>query len=136
MNDVNTSDSNKRTAENNIRNLENKTKNLEQLKIFIVEPEKKLTRVKVRQSRYSNAHIEFSVSMTQFPVNLNNATTGHKLQGMSLDALIVPSFPNKKLNALFKNWKYVVLSRVRTLSELYLLENMTKKNHSNQRKIL
>ena len=41
VNDVNTSDSNKRTAENNIRNLENQTKKLEQLKIFIVEPEKK-----------------------------------------------------------------------------------------------
>ena len=77
--------------------------------------------MKVRPSRYSNAHIEFSVSMTPFPVNLNNATTGHKLQGMSLDALIVPSLLSKKLSALFKNWEYVALSRVITLSELYLL---------------
>ena len=45
---------------------------------------------------------------------------------MSLDALIVPSFPNKKLSALFKNWEYVVLSRVRTLSGLYLLEKNDK----------
>ena len=62
--------------------------------------------------------------MKQFQVNLNDATTGHKLQGMSLDALIVPSFPNKKLRALFKNWEYVVLLRVRTLSGLYLLNKI------------
>ena len=62
--------------------------------------------------------------MTQFPVNLNNATTGQKLQGMSLDALIIPAFPSKTLSALFKNWEYVVLSRVRTLSELYLLDKI------------
>ena len=67
VSDVNSSDRNKRTAENNIRNLKNQTKKLEQLKICIVEPEKKTTRVKVRPSRYSNAHIEFPVSMTQFP---------------------------------------------------------------------
>merc|ERR1711966_337852 len=64
----NTSDRNKRTAENNI-------KNLEQLQIFIVEPENKPTRVKVRPSRFTNAHVQFTISMTQFPVNLNSATT-------------------------------------------------------------
>ena len=78
--------------------------------------------MKVRPSRFTNAHVKFTISMTQFPVNLNNATTGHKLQGMSLDALIIPAFPSKTLSALFKNWEYVVLSRVRTLSELYLLD--------------
>ena len=60
--------------------------------------------------------------MTQFPINLNDATTGHKLQGMSKENIIIPAFPNKKLRAMFKNWEYVVLSRVRTLSGLYLLE--------------
>ena len=62
--------------------------------------------------------------MTQFLLNLNNATTGHKLQGMSIDNMIIPAFPNKKLRALFKNWEYVVLSRVRTLNGLYLLEKL------------
>ena len=56
-----------------------------------------------------------SVSFTQFAVNSNVATTGHKLQGMSKDALIVNSW-----NYGFANWIYVVLSRVRTLSGLYL----------------
>ena len=57
--------------------------------------------------------------MTQFPINLNDATTGHKLQGMSKDVVIITSWPR---GGLFKNWEYVVLSRVRTLDGLYLFE--------------
>ena len=53
--------------------------------------------------------------MTQLPVNCNIATTGHKLQGMSKDALIVNSWGYG-----FENWVYVVLSRVRTRSGLFL----------------
>jgi len=56
-----------------------------------------------------------NVRITQIPVNSNAATTGHKLQGMSKDVLIVNSW-----NYSFSNWVYVVLSRVRTLSGLYL----------------
>ena len=122
----NSSDRNKQTAENNIKNLELQAKKLEQLQFFIVEPESKPTRVKVRPSRFTNAHLKFTISMTQFPVNLNSATTGHKLQGMSLDALTIPAFPSKSLSAIFKNWEYVVLSRVRTLSELYLFEKINE----------
>ena len=56
-----------------------------------------------------------NVSVTQLPVNSNIATTGHKLQGMSKDTLIVNSW-----NYGHANWIYVVLSRVRTRSGLYL----------------
>ena len=66
--------------------------------------------------------IEFTCRMTQFPINLNDATTGHKLQGMSKDVIIITSWPKGGLSALFKNWEYVVLSRVRTLDGLYLFE--------------
>jgi hypothetical protein len=38
-------------------------------------------------------------------------------QGMSKDAVIVTSWPTE-----FKNWEYVVLSGVRTLSRLYLVK--------------
>ena len=52
-------------------------------------------------------------SWKQFGVK-NIATTGHQLQGMSKDQLIVSSW-----NYSSKNWiYYVVLSRVRTLSGL------------------
>ncbi|KAL7493251.1 hypothetical protein ACHAWT_002307 [Skeletonema menzelii] len=55
-------------------------------------------------------------TITQVPINMNDATTGHKLQGMSKDKLIVTNWTFKS------NWVYVVLSRVRTLSGLYLLK--------------
>jgi len=56
------------------------------------------------------------VGMTQLPINMNDATTGHKLQGMSKDKLIVASW------SFMPNWIYVVLSRVRTLDGLFLLK--------------
>ena len=55
-------------------------------------------------------------SWKQFGVK-NIATTAHQLQGMSKDQLIASS-----LNYSSKNWIYVVLSRVRTLSGLYLCQ--------------
>ena len=55
--------------------------------------------------------------MTQILANTYNASTGLKLQGMSKDVVIVTSWPTG-----FKNWGYVVLSRVRTLSGLYLVK--------------
>ena len=54
--------------------------------------------------------------MTQLPINMNDATTGHKLQGMSKDKLIVVSW------SFIPNWIYVVLSQVRTLKGLFLLK--------------
>ena len=59
--------------------------------------------------------------MTQLPVNLNDATTGHKLQGISKDAVIITSWPK---GGLFKNWEYTVLSRVRTLDGLFLFKEI------------
>jgi hypothetical protein len=51
--------------------------------------------------------------MKQIPANSNDATIGHKLQGMSKDAIIVLSWPTGGLVGMFKNWEYVVLSCVR-----------------------
>ena len=62
---------------------------------------------------------ELKCNMYQLPINLNDATTGHKLQGMSKDVVIISSWPK---GGLFKNWEYVVLSRVRTVTGLYLFE--------------
>jgi hypothetical protein len=60
--------------------------------------------------------------MKQIPENSNDATTGHKLQGMSKDAIIVSSWPTGGLAAMSKNWEYVILSCVQTLSGLYLVK--------------
>jgi hypothetical protein len=69
--------------------------------------------------------------MKQIPANSNDATTGHKLQGISKDAIIVSSLPNGRFAAMFKNWEYVVLSCVQSLSGLYLVKSIDIKSHSN-----
>ena len=50
----------------------------------------------------------------QIPLVSNNACTGHKLQGSSVDNLYIPSWSYQT------NWPYVLISRVRTLNGLYL----------------
>ncbi len=60
--------------------------------------------------------------MIQIPANVNDAITGHKLQGMSKDVIVVSSLLTGGLATMFKNWEYVVLSRVCKLSWLYLVE--------------
>ena len=55
------------------------------------------------------------VKVTHIPINSNISTTGHKLQGRSLDHLIVNSWAYK-----CPHWVYVVLPRVITLKSLIL----------------
>ena len=90
--------------------------------IFKLEPEQFTPEVTVKHYHASSKKIVFRCKMMQIPANSNDATTGHKLQGMSKDAMIVSSWPTGSLAAMFKNWEYVVLSRVRTLSGLYLVK--------------
>ncbi len=56
-----------------------------------------------------------NILVEQFAANSNIVTTGHELQGISNDVLIVNSW-----NCSFSKWIYVVLSRACTLSGLYL----------------
>jgi hypothetical protein len=89
---------------------------------FKLELEQFSPEVTVKHYHASSKNIVFRCKMMQIPANSNDATTGHKLQGMSKDAIIVSSWPTGSLAAMFKNWEYVVLSRVRTLSGLYLVK--------------
>ena len=91
-------------------------------RIFKLEPEQFTPEVTVKHYHASSKKIVFRCKMMQIPANSNDATTGHTLQGMSKDAIIVSSWPTGSLAAMFKNWEYVVLSRVRTLSGLYLVK--------------
>jgi hypothetical protein len=59
------------------------------------------------------------MTATQFPIIINNATTGHKLQGIGVDKLFVHAW------CYTKNWPYVVLSRVRTIQGLYLRQKLS-----------
>ena len=58
------------------------------------------------------------IQIKQLGVNINIATTGHKLQGMSKDVIIVVR------NEKWKNWLYVVLSRVKTRNGLFLYRKL------------
>ena len=60
--------------------------------------------------------------ITQIPVNSSDAITGHKLQGLTKDQLIVYSWNR------CTSWIYVVLSRVRTLEGLFLLKGLRLKD--------
>ena len=63
----------------------------------------------------SDGTINFRITMTQLPVLVNNATTGHKLQGQTKESLVISVWSKKK------NWNYVALSRVTTRQGLFLL---------------
>lgn len=63
-----------------------------------------------------------NITMEQFPVILCTACTGHKLQGQSIDKLMVYEWHNAA------DWVYVVLSRVRTISGLFLRKELNP-NH-------
>ncbi len=50
---------------------------------FKLEPEQFSKKVSVRSFLQSKLQIEFQCKMAQIPANTYNASTGHKLQGMS-----------------------------------------------------
>ena len=62
-----------------------------------------------------------NMKFTQFPIILNNATTGHKLQGTGVQKLFVHEWKYS-----VKNWIYVVLSRVTTLNGLYFRTTLSR----------
>ena len=82
---------------------------------FQVEPkqQKYLVSFPIKERDKPTTRVKTSIVLEQFPVVINFATTGHKLQGKSLLSLVIAEWSN------IKNWAYVVLSRVRTLSGLF-----------------
>ncbi len=89
---------------------------------FKLEPEQFSPEVSVKHYHASSKKVTIRCKMKQIPANSNDATTGHKLQGMSKDAIIVSSWSTGSLAAMFKNWEYVALSCVPKLSGLYLVK--------------
>jgi hypothetical protein len=58
----------------------------------------------------------------RFPVLINHATTGHKLQGQTKSSLCISDWHYGA------NWPYVVLSRVTSLKGLFLLKPIRKEH--------
>ena len=75
--------------------------------------------VNIKTHSLALGETKFKCKMNQFPVNCNDATTGHKLQSMSKDVIIITLWPR---GGLFKNWEYVVLSRIKMWDGSYLFE--------------
>ena len=61
-----------------------------------------------------NQRVNTNIEFRYFPVIVNHATTGHKLQGKTVASLVIAEWSKKK------NWAYVVLSRVKTLDGLFM----------------
>jgi hypothetical protein len=70
---------------------------------FKLEPELFSTKESVKEFEGSKKKNQFKCRMKQVPANTNDASTGHKLQGMLKDVIIGTSWPTG-----FKNWEYVV----------------------------
>ena len=70
-----------------------------------------------------SATSKVNVSIKQLPCVLSLVLTGHKVQGFSIDAIILGALGKHHKNGL-SGWLYVVLSRVRTVNGLYLMEQI------------
>ena len=73
----------------------NKTKNSRK---FNLEPQKFSPEVNVKHFQTSFKKQAMRCKMTQIPANSNDGTTGHKLQGMLKDVIIVTSWPTGGLS--------------------------------------
>ena len=67
---------------------------------FNLEPENFSPEVTVKHFQSSFKKDTFGCKMNQIPANSNNRTTGHKLQGMSKDVIIVTSWPTGGLSKI------------------------------------
>ena len=95
---------------------------------FLVQPETRQCKIKLK--KYSDAVLD-KIKVTYLPINSNISTTGHKLQGRTLDHLIVNSWAYK-----CPHWVYVVLSRVKTLKRIILNEKLDVHHNYEARKEL
>ena len=84
---------------------------------FRLTPEVGVFRVNFPISQFGlNTRIQASIQLQYLPVVVNHATTGHKLQGKTVESVVIAEWSR------VKNWAYVVISRVKTLGGLFLIE--------------
>ena len=86
---------------------------------FELKPSTRTCNFKVSPHDAAPVTMKMSAKFTQIPVNSSDAITGHKLQGLTKDSLVVYEWDSDTC------WIYVVLSRVRTLG-LYLIRPIRK----------
>jgi hypothetical protein len=95
-----------------------------QPRTFSLKPKKYSLKAKILKPRALQVggiqHEVLQMKATQIPVLINNATTGHKLQGSGVDSLFVHNW------SYVTNWVYVMLSRVRTRAGLFCRKELSK----------
>jgi len=89
----------------------------QQSRRFKLEPQQSSPTVSYKVHDLEPIKTEAKCRMTQIPVVLADAITGHKLQGMTIPNVVIASW-----GYFAKNWPYVVLSRSTTFKGLYLFE--------------
>ena len=93
-----------------LEKLKNRLSTKVSIQKFKLEPEQCSPKISVKPYSTSSKKNEFCCKMKRILANSNDATTGHKLQGMSKDVIIITSWPTGGLAAMFKKWEYVILS--------------------------
>jgi hypothetical protein len=85
--------------------------------VFSIKPKQHIFKAKIlkpKAMQVKNDEREIiKMKAIQIPVLINNATTGHKLQGSGVDNLFVHNW------SYVQNWVYVMLSRVKTHAGLF-----------------
>ena len=91
--------------------------------LFSLKPKKHTFKARLPKPRLlqtkTNDKESVKMKATQVPLLVNNATTGHKLQGASVTHLFVHNW------SYVTNWVYVMLSRVRTQPGLFARHKLT-----------
>ena len=90
-------------------------------KYFTIKPTSGLCNVTLKQ--FHNIVLE-PIRISYLPINSNISTTGHKLQGSTLNSLVVNSWTFS-----VQHWAYVVLSRVKTLNSFVLNVMLDENRH-------
>ena len=89
---------------------------------FLVKPKERYFNANILKPRTLQVKDDdretLKMKATQLPVISNHATTGHKLQGASVDELFVRSW------SYTTNWPSVVLSRLRTSEGLFIRKKL------------
>lgn len=102
-----------------IRQLQQKINSERDKKVFHMTAKNSETLVTCRMNK-NTPKLKFKTNMSQFPINLADAVTGHKLQGRTLEKIVITAWGLD----CWRNWEYTVLSRVKSRKGLFLLQEL------------
>jgi hypothetical protein len=124
MQDIHSMNNNTHENRDKIISLQKKLESLSKHRRFKLEPKSSYVTFDL-ESLQKKSNVGYKnrtrvrCKMKQFPIILNDATTGYKLQGSSKNQIILQSLDYKT-----SGWIYTALSRVRRLCGLFLFEKI------------